>query len=126
VKLPNVVEVVAHGETKSSVIVAGADGGRRVVINADLRVVSDAQFPFALHYFTGSKEHNIAMRQRAIHQGLRLNEYELAGQDRSAACKDEADIFKALGMDYIPPELREHTGEMEGAANHALPTLIEP
>ncbi len=125
VKLPQVVQVVAHGETKSSVVVAGADGGRRVVMNADLRIVSDKEFPFALHYFTGSKAHNVAMRQRAIQRGLKLNEYELAGEEKRIPCKDEADLFKALGLDYIPPELREHTGEIEAAAEHHIPELIE-
>jgi DNA polymerase (family 10) len=131
VKLPQVVQVIGHGETKSSVVVAegepGADapGVRRVVMNADLRIVTDAQFPFALHYFTGSKEHNVAMRQRAIQYGLKLNEYELAGEKKSIACKDEADIFKALGVDYIPPELREHTGEIEAGEGHHIPRLIE-
>jgi DNA polymerase (family 10) len=125
VKFPQVVQVIGHGETKSSVVVAGGDGGHRVVMNADLRVVSDEQFPFALHYFTGSKEHNIAMRQRAIQRGLKLNEYELAGPNRSIACKDEADLFKAFDLDYVPPELREMTGEMEAAAEHTLPQLIE-
>ncbi len=72
VSLPGVTQVIARGPTKSSVTVQ-ADG--RLLVNADLRIVSDEQFPFALHYFTGSKEHNIAMRQRAIHYGLKLNEY---------------------------------------------------
>jgi DNA polymerase (family 10) len=94
-------------------------------MNTDLRVVTDQQFPFALHYFTGSKEHNIAMRARAQERGLKLNEYELAGKDRSIPCRDEADLYKALGLDYIPPELREHTSELEAAANHELPELVE-
>ncbi|MFN4260941.1 MAG: DNA polymerase/3'-5' exonuclease PolX [Gemmataceae bacterium] len=121
VSLPQVVQVVAHGETKSSVVVA-AEGIR---INADLRVVTDEQFPFALHYFTGSKEHNIAMRARAITYGLKLNEYELAGAQRSIPCKTEADLFRALDLDYIPPELREDTGEIAAAEKHQLPKLIE-
>jgi DNA polymerase (family 10) len=126
VHLPQVIQVTGHGDTKSSVVVAatGTDA-KRVVINADLRVVRDEQFPFALHYFTGSKDHNIAMRARAQHYGLKLNEYELAGPKRSVKCKDEADIFRALELDYIPPELREHTGELEAAAQHHLPTLLE-
>jgi DNA polymerase (family 10) len=79
VKLPMVQKVIGHGDTKSSVVVCGFDyHNTRVVINADLRVVTDAQFPFALNYFTGSKEHNVAMRQRAIQYGLKLNEYELS------------------------------------------------
>jgi DNA polymerase (family 10) len=126
VGLPLVSQVVAHGETKSSVVVRGVSGRQPVRINADLRVVRDEQFPFALHYFTGSKEHNIAMRVLAQERGLKLNEYELAGPGRSVRCKDEADLFRALGLDYIPPELREHTGELEAAAEHRLPNLVEP
>src|SRR5262249_26125114 len=90
VKLGPVVQVVAHGATKSSVVVSLGDGkSGRVVLNADLRVVSDEQFPFALHYFTGCKEHNIAMRARAQDHGLKLNEYELAGPGKRVACADE-------------------------------------
>ncbi len=112
VSLPGVMQVIGRGDTKSSVTVSG---GRGVTMNADLRIVSDAQFPFALHYFTGSKDHNIAMRQRAIARGLKLNEYELAGPSKHVRCADEADLFGALGLDYIPPEMREHTGEFEAA-----------
>jgi DNA polymerase (family 10) len=126
ITLPQVVQVVAHGETKSSVIIGdGATSGRRVVMNADLRVVRDDQFPFALHYFTGSKEHNVAVRARAQKYGLKLNEYELAGPDRQVKCKDEADLFAALDLDYIPPEMRENTGEIGAAEKHQVPTLIE-
>ncbi len=124
VALPQVVQVAAHGETKSSVVVSSplASG---VTMNADLRVVTDKQFPFALHYFTGNKDHNVAMRQRAQDRGLKLNEYELAGPKKSVSCKDEAAVFAALGLDDIPPELREHTGEIEAAAGHTLPDLVE-
>jgi DNA polymerase (family 10) len=126
VVLPGVVQIVGRGETKSTILVERSlASGRRVLLNADLRVVRDEQFPFALHYFTGSKEHNVAMRARAQHYGLKLNEYELAGPDRCIPCKEEADIFHALDLDYIPPELREHTGEMEAAAEHRLPALVE-
>lgn len=118
VTLPEVIQVTAHGETKSSVILENG-------LNCDLRVVSDAQFPFALHYFTGSKEHNIAMRARAQQFGLKLNEYGLEGEKKSIRAKDEADIFHALKLDYIPPELRENTGEIEAAAEHCLPKLLE-
>jgi DNA polymerase (family 10) len=125
-KLPGVIQVVAHGETKSSVTVADGGGSeKRVVLNADLRVVRDEQFPFALHYFTGSKEHNIGMRVLAQQHGLKLNEYELAGAKRSVRCRDEAELYGALGMDYIPPEMREQTGELEAAAEHHLPKLVE-
>jgi DNA polymerase (family 10) len=122
VTLPGVAQVIAHGETKSSAIV---EGEGRVLMNADLRIVRDEQFPFALHYFTGSKDHNIAMRVRAQEYGLKLNEYELAGPDRRVAARDEEDIFKALDLAYIPPELRENTGELDAAADGDLPHLLE-
>jgi DNA polymerase (family 10) len=126
VTLPGVVQVTGHGDTKSSVVVSnGAEPSRRVLMNADLRIVTDAQFPFALHYFTGGKEHNVAMRVRAQERDLKLNEYELAGPGRSVPCRTEADVFKALGLAYIPPEMREHTGEMELAERGEIPTLIE-
>jgi DNA polymerase (family 10) len=124
VKLADVAQVIAQGETKSAIKV-NAIGAPRVLINCDLRVVTDKQFPFALHYFTGSKDHNIAMRARAQQMGLKLNEYELAGDDRSVPCKDESAVFKALGLDYIAPELREHTGEIDAALNHQLPNLVK-
>ena len=124
VNLPNVHKVVGHGETKSSVTMTGVDhNAQRVLINADLRVVSDEQFPFALNYFTGSKEHNIRLRQRAIDYGYKLNEYDLAGAKKTI--KEEADIYKALDLAYVPPELREDTGEIDAAAKKALPDLLE-
>jgi DNA polymerase (family X) len=126
VGLPQMQTVSGKGETKSSGTVVGYTGSnRRYLMNCDLRVVSETEFPFALAYFTGNKDHNIAMRQRAIARGLKLNEYELAGPDRSVAAKDEADIFAALGADYIPPEMRESTGELAAAEAHKLPKLIE-
>jgi DNA polymerase (family 10) len=125
VTLAGVVQVVGHGDTKSSVMVERQTGGAQALMQADLRVVLPEQFPFALHYFTGSKEHNVAVRGLAQKHGLKLNEYELAGAKKSVACKDEAALFKSLGLDYIAPELRENTGEVEAAANHQLPVLIE-
>ncbi len=126
VALPGVVQVAGQGSTKSSIVVQKVmPSGRKITMNADLRVVNTKQFPFALHYFTGSKEHARAMRVRAIQHGLKLNEYELAGEGRSVECKSEADIFRALGMDYIPPELREETGEMDAAEKQSLPALLE-
>ncbi len=122
VSLPGVKQVIGRGDTKSSVIVT--DGGK-VTMNADLRVVADSQFAFALHYFTGCKEHNVALRQMAIDRGLKLNEYELVGDGKSVRCKDETALYKAFGLDYVPPEMREHTGEMEAAAAHAIPDLVE-
>jgi DNA polymerase (family 10) len=125
VSLPGVEQVLGHGETKSSVIVGNGAGHGRILMNADLRVVSDKEYPFALMYFTGSKEHNIVLRQRAQEHGLKLNEYELAGERKHVACKDEADIYKILGLDYIPPELREDMGETDAATKHQLPHLVE-
>jgi DNA polymerase (family 10) len=126
VSLPGVLQITGQGPTKSSVIVRRTmASGATVTLNADLRVVEDRHYPFALHYFTGSKDHGKAMRLRAIHHGLKLNEYELAGEAGSIPCADEADIFKALGLAYIPPELREDTGEMLAAENGTLPKLIE-
>jgi DNA polymerase (family X) len=118
VKLPQGAAVLAHGPTKASVRLA--DG-----VQCDLRGVADDQFAFALHYFTGSKAHNIAMRKRALARGLSLNEYALAGEGRSIACRTEEDLFKALGLSYIPPELREDAGEIEAAEAGRLPDLIE-
>jgi DNA polymerase (family 10) len=126
VGLPGVSQVVGQGETKSSVVIdKGMHEGRRFIINADLRVVDDEQFPFALNYFTGSKEHNVVLRGRAQSYGLKLNEYELSGAKRRIPCREEADIYGALEMDYVPPELRENTGEVEAAISHRLPNLIE-
>src|SRR5262249_9701683 len=126
VSLPGVIQVTGQGPTKSSVILQRVmPSGAKITMNADLRVVSDEQYPFALPYFSGSKEHAVAMRVSAQKYGLKLNEYELAGDGRSVPCKEEADIFRALGMDYIPPELREDTGEMEAAEKHTLPRLME-
>jgi DNA polymerase (family 10) len=125
VSQPGLVKVLAKGETKASVIL---DGG----IQCDLRVVSDAEFPFALAYFTGSKEHNIVMRQRAIQRGLRLNEYGLFKSSEETRdpkllvpCQDEAEIFQKLGLVYVPPELREDHGEFAAAEKNELPKLIE-
>jgi DNA polymerase (family 10) len=125
VSQPGIVKVLAKGETKASVIL---DGG----IQCDLRVVSDAEFPFALAYFTGSKEHNIVMRQRAIQRGLRLNEYGLfksKEETREAKllvpCKTEDEIFEKLDLVFVPPELREDHGEFAAAEKNDLPKLIE-
>jgi len=122
---PGVASVSAKGETKASVVLEGG-------IQADLRVVSDAEYPFALAYFTGSKEHNIVMRQRAIQRGLRLNEYGLFKSEvetRDPAlrveCRTEEEIFERLGLQDIPPELREDRGEFAAAEKNALPRLIE-
>lgn len=122
---PGVEKVLAQGDTKASVILAGG-------IQADLRVVEDVEFPFALAYFTGSKEHNIVMRQRAIQRGLRLNEYGLFRATEETrdpalrvACRTEEEIFEALDLDFVPPELREDHGEFDAAEKRDLPRLVE-
>ena len=122
---PGVVSVSAKGDTKASVILQGG-------IQADLRVVSDAEFPYALMYFTGNKEHNIVMRQRAIDRGLRLNEYGLFKAKEETRepkllvrCQTEEEIYQQLDLPYIPPELREDKGEFAAAEKGELPRLVE-
>jgi DNA polymerase (family 10) len=126
VKLPQVIQVLGQGPTKSSVLATLHVHGEKVTMQADLRVVTDEQFPFALHYFTGSKDHNIRMRQRAIDRGLTLNEYALSNESKSSTvpCATEADIFAALDLPYIEPELREDNGEIEAGELKALPALV--
>lgn len=125
VTVPGVIQVLGHGETKSSIFVEALVNGSRIKMQADLRVVKEEEFPFALAYFTGSKEHNVAMRSRAIEYGLKLNEYGLTGENKNIKCKTEEDIYKALDLPYIAPELREDTGEINAALKATLPTLIE-
>ena len=116
VRAPGVETVTGHGETKSSVVLASG-------MAVDLRVVSEAQFPYALAHFTGSKEHNVVMRQRAKDRKMKLNEYGLfAGEERLVSCEDEAALFAALGLPCIPPELREDRGEFEV---DTMPVLIQ-
>lgn len=119
---PSVKAITGKGETKSSVVL-------RSGINMDLRVVDDSQFPYTLHHFTGSKEHHIPLRRRALSMGMTINDYGLfRGKEphlELIPCKDEADIYAALGMDYIEPEMREDMGEIEAAINHTLPVLVQ-
>jgi DNA polymerase (family 10) len=121
-RLPSVGQVVVRGDTLTSVMLPLKSGGE---IRADLRVVQDAVFPFALHHFSGSKEHNIAMRGRAQDRGFKVNEYGLHGPKGDVPCNTEADFFTALGLEYIPPELRENAGEIAAAEAGTLPELIE-
>jgi DNA polymerase (family 10) len=126
-----VESIIAQGPTKTSVRL-------RSGIQCDLRVVSSAEYPFALNYFTGSKEHNIEMRSRALQRGWTLNEYRLAKMPPDPKSKrkkpsskiptvdDEAALYRALGLDFVPPELRENCGEFEAAEKHSLPRLLEP
>lgn len=114
---PFAKEVIAHGDTKCSILLESG-------MQCDLRAVSNDQFPFALMYFTGSKEHNVAIRSRALKQGWSLNEYGFTGENLPVV-RDEADLYRALGLDYVPPELRENRGEIEAADEGTLPRLIE-
>jgi len=119
--LPQVESIIVCGETKASVRLKNG-------LQCDLRAVSNAQFPFALQYFSGSKEHNVAIRSLALKQGLSLNEYGFTAMNADVVIpevNDEPDIYRALGLDFIPPELRENRGEIEAAAEHSLPRLIE-
>ena len=123
---PGVVEVIAKGGTK--VAVRLEDG-----VQCDLRLVSDTEYPYALHHFTGSKEHHIALRNRALERGWSINEYRFSvatGESGKRAqplpeIRDETELYRALGLDYIAPELRENAGEIEAAAAHTLPELLE-
>ena len=121
--LPQVESVIACGETKASVRL-------KTGIQCDLRAVTNDQFPFALLYFTGSKEHNVALRSLALKQGLSLNEYGFtpAGDAKAeipADIHEEKDIYQALGLSFIEPELRENRGELEAAAARKLPRLVQ-
>lgn len=117
-RFPLVERVLANGGTKASILIRGG-------YQADLRIVSPDQRGAALQYFTGSKAHNIALRDRALERGWKLNEYGLFdGKDRAIAGHTEEQIYRALGMDYIEPELRENRGELDAAAEQRLPSLI--
>jgi DNA polymerase (family 10) len=121
VAYPGVKEVTAHGETKSSVRFENG-------LQADLRVVPAEQFYFALHHFTGSKEHNVAMRHRALGRGLSMSEWGFKSvDDKSVApgATSEEEVFLALGLPWIPPELREGNGEIDAAEAGKLPKLVQ-
>ena len=108
--------VIASGETKISLRLPTG-------LAVDLRLVTDDQFPFALHYFTGSVAHNVRIRQRALERGFSLNEYELSGAEHPPI-RSEGDLFGVLGLPYIEPELREDRGEIEAAEAGRLPALV--
>ena len=124
--MEGIAEVTAHGDTKSSVRLEGG-------MQADLRVVPSEQFFFALHHFTGSKDHNVRMRQKALSMGLSLSEWGLRPEGEKASgrkagpieAQSEEDIFRALGLQYVPPALREGMGEVEAAERNELPELLE-
>ena len=118
---PSIEAITGKGETKSSVVLTSG-------IAMDLRVVNDSQFPYTLHHFSGSKEHHIALRRRALAMNMTINDYGLfRGKEPNLElipCQTETDMYAALGMDYIEPELREDMGEIEAAAQHKLPVLV--
>ncbi len=118
---PRIEEMLAKGENKASARV-GVEG-----IQVDVRAVPEASFGAALQYFTGSKEHNVNLRTRAVKRGLTLNEYALSREPTGeiVAAATEEEIYAALGLAWIPPELRENSGELEAAERNELPQLIE-
>ena len=116
--MPDVKEILAKGPTKSTVIL-------RSGIQADVRVLKPESWGSALQYFTGSKEHNIALRRIAIKKGYKLNEYGLFKGKKQIAGKTEEEIYRKLGLQWIPPELRENRGEIEAAQKKALPKLVD-
>lgn len=119
VSMPSVMKVIARGETKSMVRLD-------IGIDADLRVVSEKSFGAALQYFTGSKDHNVELRKIAIKKGWKLNEYGLYDKNnRKIAGQTEEEIYKKLGLDWMPPEMRENRGEIELALAHELPKIVE-
>lgn len=115
---PEVHEIIAHGDTKASIRLENG-------LQCDLRAVSNTHFPFALQYFTGSKEHNVELRSLARKQGLSLNEYNFTGEGDLPEVHEEADLYRALGLAWVPPELRENRGEITAARDGKLPRLVE-
>ena len=113
------MEIIARGENKVSFRIRGG-------MQVDVRTLAPESFGAAMQYFTGSKAHNVALRQRALKMGYTLNEYSLARLDdqQVVASKTEQDIYAALKLDYIPPEIRENSGEIDAAEKHALPQLL--
>lgn len=116
-RLPGVKKILEKGETKSSILLNNH-------LQVDFRVVEDGSFGSALMYFTGSKDHNIALRKLAIEQGFKLSEYGLFKGSQQLAGRTEEEIYKRLGLENIPPELREDRGEVAAALKHQLPNLM--
>ena len=118
VSMPEVIHIFAKGPTKTMVQLKSG-------IAADLRVVGEKSFGAALQYFTGNKDHNIKLRKIAIRKGYKLNEYGLFRGKKQIAGKDEKEIYAKLGLDWMPPEIRNNNGEIEAGQKHKLPKLIE-
>jgi len=119
-RFPGLMDIMAQGDNKVSF-------RHRNGMQVDVRLLPPESFGAAMQYFTGSKAHNVALRQRALKMGFTLNEYSLANleDNRPVASKTEKEIYAKLGLDFIAPELRENLGELEAAANHTLPKLLE-
>lgn len=119
VSMPSVEKVIASGKTKSAVRLD-------IGIDADLRVVPEKSFGAAMQYFTGSKDHNVELRKIAVKKGWKLNEYGLFDKNnKQLAGKTEEEIYKKLGLDWVPPEMRENRGEIELSLAHKLPKIVE-
>ncbi len=116
-KLKDINEIIVKGDTKTSVKLS-------IGLNCDLRIVDDKCFGAAMQYFTGNKDHNVKLRKIAIRKGLKLNEYGLFRGDKLIASRTEKEVYNALDMDLIAPELRENTGEIEAAQKRLLPVVI--
>src|SRR6185437_14540082 len=118
IKLPGLMEIIASGDNKVSCRLRGG-------MQVDVRLLPPESFGAAMQYFTGSKAHNVALRQRALKMGYTLNEYSLARveDEQPVASPTEEEIYSLLKLDYIPPELRENGGEIDAAAEHTLPAL---
>ena len=117
VRLPMAHAILAQGETKGSIVTGSG-------IQLDLRVVEQHEFGAALQYFTGSKSHNVRLREIARRGGLKINEYGIFSGERRVAGESEEEMYATLKMDWIPPELREDRGELEAASHHTLPKLV--
>ncbi len=118
IAFPATETVVEKGTTKASIRLEQG-------ISADLRVVTGEQFPHALQHFTGSKDHNVELRQLARRKGIKINEYGIVRNGKQIICGDEAEIYDVLGLEFIPPELREGMGEIEAASERRIPKLVE-
>lgn len=115
---PEIDKVIVKGESKCTVLL-------KIGLQVDIRVVDESCYGAALHYFTGSKAHNIEIRKRGVRLGLKINEYGIYRGDKRIGGENESDVYRAVGMSYIEPELREDRGEIDAALNYNLPQLIQ-
>ena len=117
-RMDEVKEVIVKGPTKTTVSLG-------IGTTCDIRILQKKSFGAAMQYFTGNREHNVKVRKIAISRGLKLNEYGLFDGKKAVSAEDEREVYKKLGIDWIPPELRENTGEIEAAQSHSLPKVVE-